>query len=691
LSNFELYLVDAEGARKPVRVTHTDGFDGLAAFSPDGKQLAWTTNRGPGDESQIHIADWNHPRALALLGLAADQQSSDLALAAQAARDTVRSTDPDCSPQDVLRHVDYLCRPELRGRRTGTAGEQLATAYVAAYLDQLGLEPAGDGGTWFQAFEYTAGVSLGKTNRLALGSDTYQVGQSWVPLSFSNTGEFAAAPVVFAGYGMTAESSENQDEYDSFVHLDVKGKWILSLRFMPEKVSAERRQHLARFSSLRFKAMLARDRGAHGLILVSGPNSSVREQLIPVRFDGSLSSSSLPIISITDEVAERWLNSSGKSLKSLQDRLDTGEPVMGFELPDVQVSARIDIEQVSKQGRNTLGWLRAGNAPTSQIVIVGAHVDHLGEGSHAASLARDDQRNGVHWGADDNASGVGAMLEIAQWLSALKSQGKLATERDILFAAWSGEEDGLIGSSHFVKTFRSAAGHQAASAQADSNNLYPTVAACLNLDMVGRLSKKLILQGVGSSSIWPGEIERRNAGLGLPITLQADSYIPTDASVFFTRGVPILSAFTGSHEDYHTPRDTPDKINYDGAAKIAQFMALITRSLAQRVNAPDYVAATRPDPGQTRAALRAYLGTVPDYAESEVKGVQLSAVAKGGPADKGGVRGGDVIVKLAGRTIENIYDYTYAIEALKIGDAVELVVLREGQEVKLTVTPSSRQ
>ncbi len=210
------------------------------------------------------------------------------------------------------------------------------------------------------------------------------------------------------------------------------------------------------------------------------------------------------------------------------------------------------------------------------------------------------------------------------------------------------------------------------------------------MDMVGRLDKKLILQGVGSSSVWRGEIERRNALLGLPITLQDDSYIPTDASVFFTHGVPILSAFTGSHEEYHTPRDTPDKLNYEGAAKVARLMGLMARALAMADTAPDYIAQAAPSQGETRARLRAYLGTVPDYAESDVKGVKLSAVAKGGPAESAGIRGGDTIVELAGRTIENIYDYTYAIEALKIGQETTAKVVRDGKEIQLKVTPGSR-
>jgi hypothetical protein len=426
----------------------------------------------------------------------------------------------------------------------------------------------------------------------------------------------------------------------------------------------------------------------------------VREELVRLQFDGSLSSSSLPVLSVSDEVANGWLQASGKSLKQLQDKLDTGEPVMGFDVDGIQLAAQIDIEQITRHGRNVLGRLMAGSQPSEQVLIVGAHIDHLGDGAHGSSLAKPDEREGVHWGADDNASGVAAMLEVAQSLATLKSQGKLESRRDILFCAWSGEEDGLIGSSHFIKTFGKtsdaespapAVSSDAAESASHEVQLYPQIAACLNMDMVGRLDKKLILQGVGSSTLWRGEVERRNAVLGLPIVLQDDSYIPTDASAFFLKGVPILSAFTGSHEEYHTPRDTPDKLNYDGAAKVARFMALVARSLAIRQSAPDYVAQPGPEKGPMRAALRAYLGTVPDYAESDVKGVKLSSVANGGPAYVAGVRGGDLIVELAGRKIENIYDYTYAIEAIKIGDPTEIVVRRNGKELRLPITPGSRQ
>ncbi|MFC1757851.1 M28 family peptidase [Planctomycetota bacterium] len=273
-----------------------------------------------------------------------------------------------------------------------------------------------------------------------------------------------------------------------------------------------------------------------------------------------------------------------------------------------------------------------------------------------------------------STAGVAAMLEIAQYLSDQKGSGKFSPKRDVVFAGWSGEEIGLIGSSHFVKSL--------------GDEPYPKVSSCINMDMVGRLDKKLVLQGVGSSSIWPSEIERRNIRLGIPISIQNDSYIPTDASVFFTNGIPILSAFTGSHGEYHTPRDTPDRLNYEGAAQVANFMGLVTRSLALRDDAPDYIEQSRPNEGQQRARLRATLGSIPDYAEGEVSGVALSGAK--GPSAKAGVKAGDIVVELAGKKIENIYDYTYAIEALKIGQPVKMVVTRNGKRLELEIIPEAR-
>lgn len=737
--NFELYLVSADG-KATVRVTDTDGFDGLPAFSPDGKQLAWTSNRTPNKDSQLFIAEWDDARARSLLGLASAGSQAGQATASTnsnsaptAAKSAAVATSADFRGADILRHVDYLCRPELEGRLTGTPGEKLATEYVAAFFDALGLEPAGDDGGWFQTFPFTSGVALGKDNRLTWNERQYKLDEDFRPLAFAKNGVVPPTDVVFAGYGLQVSGGEGPEEYDSYVHLDVKDKWVLVFRFLPEDISPERRRQLTRNSHLRFKTTVAMQLGAKGLIVVSGPNSQARRQLVPLASDGTLSGSGIPVMSVTDQVAEQWLAKSGKSLKQLQDTLDRGEISMGFTLEDIKLSASVDVVQVKSEGRNVLGRLPAASDAATESLVIGAHVDHLGRGGGGSSLARDDEEGQIHYGADDNASGVAAMLEVAQYLTAQSAGGKFRPTRNVIFAAWSGEELGLLGSNYYVTNFSpnagsssppdgtttatQASGHPPAHPPQDtasahtpqpnsptvppagdqpghsaSPSLHDQIAAYLNFDMVGRLddTNKVVLQGVGSSTVWPTEIERRNAPVGLPVVLQRDSFLPTDSTSFFTHGVPAMSAFTGSHEEYHTPRDTPETLNYDGAARIARLMALIARSLASAPSTPDYISQSQLAVDRPRAGLRAYLGTIPDYS-ADVKGVKISGASAGAPAERAGLKGGDIIVELAGKKIENIYDYTFAIEALKIGKPVTIAVQRGNQRLEMQITPGSRE
>ena len=278
---------------------------------------------------------------------------------------------------------------------------------------------------------------------------------------------------------------------------------------------------------------------------------------------------------------------------------------------------------------------------------------------------------------------MAAILEIAQYLADQQAQGTLKLKRDVVFAAWSGEELGLLGSNHFARHFLEG--------QGDSAKLYPAIIANVNLDMVGRYHKGLILSGFGSSSIWPSLVERANVAIGLKLIPQRDNYVPSDATTFYIKGVPILSAFTGTHGDYHTPGDTPDKINYPNTQRVTHLLARIVRDLATADEPPDYIATERPKRRELRSGLRAYLGTIPDYSQTDIKGVKLSGVGHNGPAEKAGLAGGDVIVELAGRVIENIYDYTYAIDALKIGQEVNIAVIRNDKRISLKITPESRE
>lgn len=781
--NFELYLVDAEGKSPPVRVTDTDGFDGLASFTPDGKQLTWTSNRNAKKDSQIFLADWNHENArkiLAASGPASEQNETPTAEeneAFETGKQAASAASVDFDPRDIMRHVNFLCRNDLGGRMTGSIGEKKATAYTAAYMDYLGLVPDGDNGTWFQKFDFPAGAEIDGNNQLTIQIDGQSTAQStpltvdedWRPLTFSGNVTIDPAEVVYAGYGIIAPAKEGYEEYDSFVHLDVKDKWVMVFRFVPEDVPPAARRHFQFYGELRKKAFYARDKGAKGLIVVSGPNSQVREQLVPLQNDFSPSGSSIAAISVTDAVAQKMLTAAGKDLKTLQDKLDSGEPVMGFNLGGFKVGATVSVKKIIGKGRNVVGRILAGEQPTREAIVVGAHIDHLGSGKSNSSLARSDERGNIHFGADDNASGVAAMLEVAEYIANLKKSGKLKMKRDIVFAGWSGEELGLHGSQHYVEKLQSALepttrdkshdfalGINAAGeyflngepttleqlqpsldfivknypdfevviyAAADANSssisslqtelqamgvkksktqvgdpLDPfgdadtklSIVAALNMDMVGRLEDKLVLQGISSSDYWTPLIESKNVVVGLPITLSNETDLPTDASSFYRAGVPILSAFTGSHTDYHTPRDTPEKLNYPDAARIAKLMGLVTRKLATDDATPNYIKQESKPKEVPRGGLRAYFGTVPSYGE-DVVGVKLDDVSAGAPADVAGVKGGDIIVELAGKKIENIYDYTAVIDSIKIGQEISIVVQRGDERLELKITPSSRQ
>jgi C-terminal processing protease CtpA/Prc len=213
----------------------------------------------------------------------------------------------------------------------------------------------------------------------------------------------------------------------------------------------------------------------------------------------------------------------------------------------------------------------------------------------------------------------------------------------------------------------------------------------VNADMVGRLREnKLLVQAVGSSKAWPRLLEKRNVAAGFALTLQEDPYLPTDVTSFYPKRIPVLNFFTGSHEDYHRPTDTADKVDVAGLARISSFVKNIVADVAQSPERIEFSRVERKDQGGSRDNLRAYLGSIPDYA-TELKGVKLSGVRAGSPAEKAGLKGGDVIVEFAGQKIANIYDYTYALDAVKIGKPVKITVERSGARVEITATPEARK
>ena len=685
-SNFELYLVDGRGRHQPVRVTTTDGFDGLPVFSPDGNRLCWTSNRNSQEASQLYLADWDHQAALKAISLAPRSDNAPIPIFNSQTEDVTRGHDaPTATKISIQQRVEFLASDELEGRMTGSEGAKRAAEHIATQFAQLNLKPISDEASYFQAFEFTAGRRIiAEENRFHItrqmhGSSQvleFSVESDFQPLSFSRNG-VVEGEVVFVGYGLTVPG-ELGEGYDAYAGLDVKDKIVVALRYVPEGVEPERRQELNRYAGLRYKAMQAREQGAKAFLVVAGPNSPNAGKLIPLDFDSSLADSGIVAASISDTVANALFAPSGKNLKDVQAGLDVENPhFLGqFPLPDVKIKIVVSVEKVKKTDQNVVALLPPPElTDDTEYVIVGAHYDHIGRGE-IGSLARKGEEGQIHNGADDNASGTAVVLELATTLSEAYQKYPEKFRRGIIFALWSGEELGLIGSTHFVN---------------DPVIPLEKVAAYINFDMVGRLREnKLILQGVGSSPVWTKLIEKRNIPIGFNLTLQEDPYLPTDVTAFYPKEVPVLSFFTGGHEDYNRPTDDPETLNYNGIDRIARLAYGIVLDLISADERPEYVRVERSQSEEgSRDTLRAYLGTIPDYT-TEGTGVKLSGVRAEGPADKAGLKGGDVIVEFGGQKITNIYDYTYALDAVKIGEPVEVVVLREGKRVKLTVTPEAR-
>jgi hypothetical protein len=427
--------------------------------------------------------------------------------------------------------------------------------------------------------------------------------------------------------------------------------------------------------------MMARERGAKAVLIVTGPNSPNAGELLGMNGDGSNAGSGVLAASITAKAADQLLAGSGKTLKELQSALDDENPHAEVisAIPHVTVSLRLGVEHIKKNDRNVVGYLpRTTNEGPEEWVLIGAHYDHLGRGGNGgSSLARAGEQGQIHYGADDNASGTAMVIEMAAALAGDREKHPEKFRRNIVFCLWSGEEMGLLGSASFAE-----------------NPPFPlsAAAAYINADMVGRLrDNKLIVQGTGSSKAWARLVEKRNVAAGFAITMQEDPYLPTDVTSFYPRRVPVLNFFTGSHEDYHRPTDTAEKLNIPGLERITKFATGIVMDVTQAPERIDFARLERKESaGGGRDNLRAYLGSIPDYAQ-EVKGVKLSGVRSGSPAEKAGLQGGDVVVEFAGQKVLNIYDYTAALDAVKIGVPVKMVVERAAKQVEITVTPEARK
>ena len=584
-------------------------------------------------------------------------------------------------------HVTALASDRFEGRQAGTTGERRAADYISEQLRRVGVRPLPGRSDLFLPFEFTAGSKDGGstftvrsgapvTGRGSSVDAVYRGTRNVQVLSFSDDAE-VTGDAVFAGYGLVVPETQGVS-YDSYAALDVKDKVVVVLRYFPEDAEPQLRAVLARYSDLRYKAMAARQRGARALIVVTGPRSPNAGQTVATTFDTALAGSGIPALSIGGMAVERLFAGAPKTLAASQQELDSGNPhVAGFALPGT-VSLSTKVVREKQTARNVVGYLPA-TVPTTTAttgvdkpwVIVGAHYDHLGRGTQGTSLASKEEAGRIHYGADDNASGTAAVLALAEALA------KQPRRRNIIVALWSAEEIGLVGSAAFT------AAPPVPVAQ---------LAAAVNFDMVGRMQdNKLVAQATGTSPVWGRILERANVAAGFDLTVQPDPYQPTDIATFNQASVPSLSFTTGSHADYHKPSDTADKIAYADLDRIVSFAAAIVRAASDLDEAPQFTKVDQPTGrGGSIAGVRVTTGTIPDYA-TDVKGLLLGGVIGGGPAEKAGLMKGDIIVEIAGQTIANVYDYTYALELLKVDAPVKVVYMRGTERRETQLVPGARR
>ena len=567
-------------------------------------------------------------------------------------------------------YVETLASEKFAGREAGSSGERGAGDYIAAQLARLGAKPLPGRQDMFMSFDFTAGSRDGGS-QMSMGTQRFTAPTDVVALSFSDDAT-VSAPVVFAGYGIVVPESQNFG-YDSYATLDVKDKAVVVFRYFPEDADKETKSILARYSELRYKALAARQRGAKAVLVVTGPRSPNAGQTVPITFDTALAGSGIPAASISGKAAAALFGS--RSLESVQKEFDSGNPhAAGFALDGVTIELATKLVREKRTARNVVAYLPATSAVSGvekPWILIGAHYDHLGLGRNGNSLATGADAGKPHVGADDNASGSAAVLAVAEGVARQKVR-----RRHVAIALWSAEELGLIGSSAFVNT-----------PPIPVNEL----AAYLNFDMVGRMQdNKLAVQATGSSATWASLVERANVAAGFNLTLQPDPYQPTDVATFNQASVPSLNFTTGAHLDYHKPSDTADKINYEDLDRIAEFAATIATRLIDSEQAPQFVKVEQSSQTVNRTGVRVFTGTVPDYA-ADAKGLLLGGVIGGGPAEQAGLQKGDVIVEIAGQTIANIYDYTYALELLKIGEPVKVVYMRGSERRETTLTPGARK
>ncbi len=627
----------------------------------------------------------------------------------------------------LLEDVKYLASDELEGRGVGTNGLTVAGGFVRDQFAKAGLAVDRSAGGAFQKFELTTGAKLTEPNSLQfLGPNNetieLKMGEDFEVCSFAGTGPFDAE-VVFCGYGVESKD----DGYDDFAGVDVAGKVIVVMRRTPRQADVKAAHSLMRHADLRSKMNQAVAHKAAAVLFVNDmyagrkavekrredlvkANDKVvgaAEQLVatePANADKQTESRNAltaavnqlksvrqshttanddalmkfgyaghgdtkplpPAFHVTQKLADKLLSGLGKKLEELESAIDLDFKPRTAVIPGWKVRGTLSMEKVRSEVFNVIGVIDGDGPLADETVVIGAHYDHVGRGGQNSAAPGSTD---VHNGADDNASGTVALIELARRFAKVAETKKPA--RRIVFIAFTGEELGLLGSARYCK-----------------EPLFPLekTVAMFNMDMVGRLKEdnKLIVYGTATSPRWEPELKQFNGDDGFKLIFKPEGFGPSDHSSFYAKKIPVLHFFTGEHPDYHRPGDDWEKLNIDGIARVVNLLEKLATATIESSERPQYVE-VKGSAQPTRGGTRPYVGTIPEFGNEE-PGYAISGAAPGSPADKGGLKAGDRIVKLGGNPVTGLDDFDAALRKFKAGDEVDVIVIRDKQEVPLKVT-----
>jgi len=596
-----------------------------------------------------------------------------LALSCFSQQATIPGFSPDIRQGELKAKIGYLASDSLEGRMTGSRGIRLAAEYITAGFDRLGLKPFGEEATDYRwSFAFVASYNLDpEANTLAgnlKGVETrYNLNSGFIPLSSSENGS-ASGQVVFAGYGM-AINDKKGFAYDSYAKVDAKERVVMVLGGIPGDLDPDRKQLFETNFSPGFRQVLAKKMGASAILIVQKYLNDSRSREV-------VANTGIPSAYISEETANAILKERNLTVEDLEKKLCKGESADSEESFSLEttVSLSVGIEKIMGEDYNLAGMLPAGD-PEAPYILLGAHYDHIGLGEVNSRSPREHKKD-VHNGADDNASGCATVLELAEYFAGLKKDNPASITANLVFCFWSGEEIGLLGSSDFAGRLPVPPAR---------------VKAYLNFDMVGRAKNNgLEVQGVASAEGWKAVVENANKAAGFRLQYTDDPLLPTDLTPFYLKKIPVAGFFTGVHDDYHKFSDDAEKINFPDLERTVKYVSQVVAEIMKPETRLDFleVKAKGTPYGQNKAQVT--LGTIPAFS-GEDKGLRLQGVRPGGPAEKAGLKGGDLVINLDHKPVGSVYDYMGIMGDMVAGKEYEITLLREGKEVTLTIVPEVKE